>query len=189
MKKIKSIWIVCGFVISLSACVESIPRIEHDMELSAIHYHDSVVFDSIKLHYEYLLSRIDKSLDKIRDEQGELIIGKNSNADIGVSKSEQIFNNLRMMEHLLANNKKRIHYLEYCLKKVKGKNTSFIVRVDSIKNNLLEENILYLTELLNEKEKTIKKKNEEIFRKSVQIEELKDELLSQKTGVNKEIGK
>lgn len=122
METIRKIKIASSIVVAsllFVSCSETVLKEEHDAQISYINEENQTRFDSLNRSYIATLNDIDQNLDEIRNLHGVLVIGPNSNADVGVSKKEQILNNIKAINGLLAQNKIKLAQLESNLIKYK----------------------------------------------------------------------
>ncbi len=71
--------------------------------------------DSLLNEYVQLLNDIDASLDEIRDNQGMIVLGPESNVDENVPKDEQIRRNISMIKFVLDAKQQKLVQLEESL--------------------------------------------------------------------------
>src|SRR5688572_1750073 len=110
MKTIKITGLILGIssLMTFSSCTETVPKEEHDQQVAMITHNSESTRDSLERLYITTLDEIDENLDAIRDKKGIIVLGPNSNMDNGVSKKQQIINNISMINSLLDENKKKI---------------------------------------------------------------------------------
>jgi len=75
------------------------------------------------------LDEIDRKLDSIRDTKGYMVLGPNGNSDV-VSKRQQIFNNITMVNTIIEDNAKKIKLLEQQLQNMKNINLGLKERLE-----------------------------------------------------------
>lgn len=122
METIRKIKIASSIVVAsllFVSCSETVLKEEHDAQISYINEENQTRFDSLNRSYIATLNDIDQNLDEIRNLHGVLVIGPNSNTDVGISKKEQILNNIKAINGLLAQNKIKLAQLESNLIKYK----------------------------------------------------------------------
>lgn len=177
--RILSIVLGCIFILSTISCQQKTnSTVEQDKVLSeaisdAI---KSIQFqnDSLKQAYVAALSEIDANLDRIRDEQGYIVLGPNSNSDVGSSTKEQILNNITMISKLLKENKDKIESLEKSLAKYKIGKENIVAQLTEAKEKVktLEDQIMEIKNLLSEKDFSIAQLNEALDNQNKAIMDL-----------------
>lgn len=192
MKTIKKTGFILGIIAltSFSSCNETVSKEEHDKQLAFLteSQHEMIASrDSLERLYITTLDEIDKNLDEIRNKKGVIILGPNSNTDQGISKKEQILNNIGMINSLLDDNKKKIARLERSLQSYKKGKTELISSINLAKERILqqEQEIDDLKKLLAENQFKIAELNDRL---AVQVK-LAEDLDQRNKQLDKELNK
>lgn len=159
-------------VITLNSCQEMVTREEYDNSMMELLNAEGLKRDSLERMYIATLDEIDGNLDAIREKQGLLILGPNSNADFVVPKKNQILNNIAMINMLLEDNKKKISSLEKSLSKYKSGKQELIKSIELAKQKIANQEL------------EIKELKESLVSKEIKIEELNALVLTQNNKID-----
>ena len=189
---VKKISMVLGLILILSliSCNEKtkVKVDEQDSKISEEIKSIEARSDSLEDVYTAILDEIDDNLDKIRDNQGYLVLGENSNADIeGTSKKEQILNNIEMINNLLKENKSKIASLEKNMSKFKTGKDDLLKSLEATKEKVSEQElqIAELRKTLSDKDFIIDDLNRNVAKLSTDIQDLTVKNEEQVTKMNK----
>lgn len=159
-------------IITLNSCQEMVTREEYDNSMMELLNAEGLKRDSLERMYIATLDEIDGNLDAIREKQGLLILGPNSNADFVVPKKDQILNNIAMINMLLEDNKKKISSLEKSLSKYKSGKQELIKSIELAKQKIANQEL------------EIKELKESLVSKEIKIEELNALVLTQNNKID-----
>lgn len=175
------------FILGLTSCEEKISKIEYEKSLSQIAFNNQIKNDSLERVYITTLDEIDENLDAIRDKHGELILGPNTNFDVGITKKQQILNNVTMINGLIEKNKTKIKSLEKSLAQYKMGKKELVESINIAKQKVYEQEkeMQELKMLLAEKDFKIEDLNKTIFAKDETIHQLADRNKEQENKLNK----
>lgn len=154
-------------VVTFNSCQEMVTKEEYDNSMMELLNAEGLKRDSLERMYIATLDEIDGNLDAIREKQGLLILGPNSNADFVVPKKDQILNNISMINMLLEDNKKKIASLEKSLSKYKSGKQELIKSIELAKQKVANQEL------------QIKELKESLVSKDIKIEELNALVLTQ----------
>lgn len=190
MKTIKKIFMFFSLTTilwSLSSCEETVTKEKHDNSMMELISMEGLKRDSLERMYIATLDEIDGNLDAVRDQYGLLILGPKTNSDLGISKKDQIINNISMINGLLADNKTKIEKLEKSLTKYKSGKTELIKSIEAAKERVLqqEKQIEEIKSLLAEKDFKIGELNQTVNYKNSEIESLVASNKKQEELINK----
>ena len=150
--KIISLLLGTTMLIGLGSCTETITKEEHRTEVANLIETNETKQDSIERMYITTLDEIDNNLDAIRDKEGLIVMGPKTNNDLGITKREQILNNISMINTLLADNKAKMEKLEASLSSYKRGKKELINSINQSKERIAfqEQQIAELKTLLAE---------------------------------------
>jgi len=117
--------------------------------------------DSLQLAFAQTLNEIDHNLDLIREKEGTLVLGPESNAEPGITKSEHIQRNISIINSLMEQNKEKLSKLNAQLKKSKANNAMLTKLAEGTKLKIekQEEEIAQLKTQLTDKSFEVEKLN------------------------------
>lgn len=155
---------VIALLAGMSSCAETITQEEHRAEVANLVETNEYKQDSIESMYISTLDEIDNNLDVIRDKEGLIVMGPKSNNDLGMTKREQILNNIAMINTLLEDNKAKIAKLESSLASYKQGKKEFINSINQSKERIAaqEKQIEELKALLQESDFKIAELNKRL---------------------------
>lgn len=155
---------VIALLAGMSSCAETITQEEHRAEVANLVEAGENKQDSIERMYISTLDEIDNNLDVIRDKEGLIVMGPKSNNDLGMTKREQILNNIAMINTLLEDNKAKIAKLESSLASYKKGKKEFVNSINQSKERIAaqEKQIEELKALLQEKDFKIAELNKRL---------------------------
>jgi len=159
-------------------------------KLSAVYKIIKARSDSVEKIYLATIDKIDSSLNDIRDSQGNIILGSNSNFETRASKKDEIINNIAMINDLLKENKNTIAALEKSLAEYKQYKTSFdelsqTLKVEKEKAETLEKQITVMKLALVEKDFIIEELNKSVSAKDSSIQDMAIKNKAQEVKLNR----
>jgi hypothetical protein len=95
--------------------------------------------DSLQLAFAQTLNEIDQNLDLIREKEGALVLGPESNAEHGITKSEHIKRNISIINSLMEQNREKIEKLTAQLKKSKKSNALLTKLTEGTKEKMQQQ--------------------------------------------------
>lgn len=192
--KIRNFLLILSTIILLGSCAETITQEEHRAEIANLIENDANTRDSLEKMYIATLDDIDNNLDAIRDKEGLIIMGPKSNNDLGMSKRDQILNNISMINTLLEDNKAKLDKLEKSLASYKQGKKELLKSISQAKERMLlqEQDIASLKALLAENDFKIAELSKKLDEKTMLSETLTSEnttLKEQNTVLDKEVNR
>lgn len=97
--------------------------------------------DSMEMAFAQTLNEIDQNLDMIREKEGVLVLGPESNAETGLTTAEHIQRNISFINTLMEQNKEKLETLSAQLKKANNKNALLTKLSDGIKERVAKQEI------------------------------------------------
>lgn len=154
-----------------TSCMDNISTEDHEQQVASIIENNDYRMDSLEKTYIATLDEIDRNLDVIRDKEGVIILGPKSNFDVGVSRKDQILNNITMINTLLDNNREKIAKLEKSLASYKKGKKEMVNSIAQAKERIAsqEEEINNLKKLLAESDFQIAELNKKLDEKNQQL--------------------
>lgn len=192
--KIRNFLLILSTIILLGSCAETITQEEHRAEIANLIENDANTRDSLEKMYIATLDDIDNNLDAIRDKEGLIIMGPKSNNDLGMSKRDQILNNISMINTLLEDNKAKLDKLEKSLASYKQGKKELLKSISQAKERMLlqEQDIASLKALLAENDFKIAELSKKLDEKTMLSETLTSEnttLKEQNTVLDKDLNR
>lgn len=192
--KITQFLLIVSTIVLLGSCAETITQEEHRAEIANLIESDANTRDSLEKMYIATLDDIDNNLDVIRDKEGLIIMGPKSNNDLGMSKRDQILNNISMINTLLEDNKNKINKLETSLASYKKGKKELLKSINQAKERMFqqEQDIASLKALLAENDFKIAELSKKLDETSMLAETLKSEnttLKEQNIALDKDVNR
>lgn len=192
--KISQFLLILSTIVLLGSCAETITQEEHRAEIANLIESDANTRDSLEKMYITTLDDIDNNLDVIRDKEGLIIMGPKSNNDLGMSKRDQILNNISMINTLLEDNKNKIATLEKSLASYKRGKKELLNSISKAKERMFqqEQDIASLKALLAENDFKIADLSKKLDEKTMLAESLTSEnstLKEQNTVLDKDVNR
>ncbi len=192
--KIRNFLLILSTIILFGSCAETITQEEHRAEIANLIENDANTRDSLEKMYIATLDDIDNNLDAIRDKEGLIIMGPKSNNDLGMSKRDQILNNISMINTLLEDNKAKLDKLEKSLASYKQGKKELLKSISQAKERMLlqEQDIASLKALLAENDFKIAELSKKLDEKTMLSETLTSEnttLKEQNTVLDKDLNR
>lgn len=176
MKTIKKTGLLLSalFMVVLTSCTETITEVEHESQVAGIMENNDRKLDSLEKVYITTLDEIDRNLDVIRDKEGVIILGPKSNIDVGVTRKDQILNNISMINTLIENNKDKIKRLEKSLAAYKKGKKELVNSIAQAKERMTQQEaeINNLKQLLAENDFKMAELNRKLEEKTQLAENL-----------------
>lgn len=97
------------------------------------------VQDSMEMAFAQTLNEIDQNLDMIREKEGVLVLGPESNAETGITTAEHIQRNISFINTLMDENREKLEKLSGQLKKANNKNALLTKLTDGIKERITKQ--------------------------------------------------
>jgi len=169
---ITGILIGLSLSVMLNSCTETITKEEHSEDITNLMESDEITRDSLEKLYIATIDEIDNNLDVIRNKEGVIILGPNSNVSENISKKDHILNNIRMINSLMEENRQKIAMLEKSLAYYKQDKTELVNSISEVKNrmSLQEQEINDLKNLLAQNDFTINELNRKLNEKTMLTE-------------------
>lgn len=175
--KLIKLFLGAVFLVTMASCTETVTKEEHQAEVATLIESNETKQDSIERMYISTLDEIDNNLDAIRDKEGLIVMGPKSNNDLGITKREQILNNISMINTLLADNKAKMSKLERSLASYKKGKKELIASINQSKERMAaqEQQIAELKTLLAENDYKINELNKKVDEQALVVETVKQE--------------
>ncbi len=175
--KIINLFLGTTMLIGLASCTETVTKEEHQTEVANLIESNATKQDSIERMYITTLDEIDNNLDAIRDKEGLIVMGPKANNDLGITKREQILNNISMINTLLADNKAKMAKLESSLSSYKKGKKELLASINQSKERIAaqEQQISELKTLLAENDYKITELNKKLDEETLVAETVKQE--------------
>lgn len=175
--KIIALLLGATILIGFGSCTETVTKEEHRTEIANLIETNETKQDSIERMYITTLDEIDNNLDAIRDKEGLIVMGPKSNNDLGITKREQILNNISMINTLLADNKAKMAKLERSLSSYKHGKKELLNSINQAKERITaqEQQIAELKTLLAENDYKITELNKKLDEQTLVAETVKQE--------------
>lgn len=176
-QKIRNLFLGIVLLVGFASCTETVTKEEHQAEVATLVETNETKQDSIERMYITTLDEIDNNLDAIREKEGLIVMGPKSNNDLGITKREQILNNISMINTLLADNKAKMSKLESSLSSYKKGKKELLNSINQSKERIAaqEQQIAELKTLLAENDYKIGELNKKIDEQSLVVETVKAE--------------
>jgi len=185
--KILIVLLGCILISGLISCTMNSKVKEQEDKLTAQIKSLQASRDSIMSIYLATIDKIDNSLNDVRNQQGNLIPGSLPSSENGISKKEQILNNIAVLNDLLKENKTTIASLQQSLSQFKTGNAQLaqLLKTEKERGVVLEKQISDMKQVLEDKDNSIADLNRSNAGKQDTIEQLTDKNKEQVTALNK----
>ena len=169
--KITNLFLGTALLASLASCTETVTMEDYRAGIENIVEADKTTRDSLETIYIATLDEIDNNLDKIRSKEGVIIMGPKQKSDVGLTKKEQVINNISIINSLLEDNKNKLSKLEKSLSAYKKGKKELLQSIKQAKERvaLLDGEIRELKILLAQNEYKINDLNKQLDEKNVQL--------------------
>ena len=143
--------------------------------------------DSIENDYVASLNEIDYRLNEINNKQGILILGTGSNAEVGLSKKQQIIANIDMINDMLSSSKEKIGSMQKQLVAYKIDKKGLAKKLKETESKLFdrEQELATLKTELSKRDFDLDELKQIILTKDGQIASLTEENNQQKAQLNR----
>ena len=130
--------------------------------------------DSLEFMFIQTLNEIESNLKMIREKEGLIVLGPESDLESGINTKEKILRNIQIINSLMDENRAKIEALKTALIKTETENKQMHLLTDAVneKLNHQEEEINYLKEQLGNKNFEIAELNTKLSYLELQGEKL-----------------
>lgn len=134
-------------VFFISSCNDDSKQVKVDMQTLEISR------DSLESMFIQTLNEIEYNLKMIREKEGLIVLGPNSDLESGINTKEKILRNIQIINSLMDENRAKIEALKTALNKTETENKQMHLLTDAVNEKLThqEEQINYLKEQLSNK--------------------------------------
>lgn len=130
--------------------------------------------DSLEFMFIQTLNEIESNLKMIREKEGLIVLGPDSDLESGINTKEKILRNIQIINSLMDENRAKIETLKTALNKTEVENKQMHLLTDAVneKLNHQEEEINYLKDQLGNKNFEIAELNTKLSYLELQGEKL-----------------